>query len=185
MDVSTRATREILCLRMPHFEENRLMLPSHLPLQMRCVLLDERHWDKGKREKQNMLALVACVRLHQLNLLNDRLLPLKRKDMQNKLLGVALTELVVAPKKALHIASDIKEVHIYPLHQYGQMFHQNDAALGSKGRHLCLMTVVPFPSSLPELTFQHLEIGKITCSFGNRKVVKMNNSQVSLYSSCH
>ena len=57
------------------------MLPAHIPSAARCVLLPERYRDRSKKEKQNMLALMACVRLHKLHLLSDRLLPLKRKDM--------------------------------------------------------------------------------------------------------
>jgi len=181
MDVASRSTRDVLCLHMPQFEDDRLMLPAHIPSAARCVLLPERYRDRSKKEKQNMLALMACVRLHKLHLLSDRLLPLKRKDMQNKLLGVALTELLVSgevsEQKDPPGAGESNEVYIYTLNQAGEGFDQNEKALGGAKRQLCLITLVPFPGKLPLLHFTHLEIGKVTCDFGAPKTATFTHKE--------
>ena len=108
---------------------------------------------------------MACVRLHKLNLLNDRLLPLKRRDMQEKLIGVAITELATseksAPQKCPPMHNEISIVYIYKLRQTGNMFDQNDTVLGSGGRSLCLVTLIPLRMEQTSMTFPHVELGDI------------------------
>jgi hypothetical protein len=167
MEATTRSTKDLLGLHMPQFEEDRLLLPAHIPSSARCVLLPDRFKDANKKEKQGVLSLIACVRLHKLNLLNDRLLPLRRKDMQNKLLGVALTELFASgqapPQKSPPTPGESNEVYVYKLSQEGILFNQNEKVLGGKGRALCLVTLTPFVKALPTFTFTHLELGEVYC----------------------
>ncbi len=171
LDVSFRSTRDSYGLHLPQFEENRLILPSHIPSSARCILLPESYRKNGKKENQNVLSLIACVRLHKLNLLNDRLLPLKRKDMQNRLLGVALTELFISgktpPQKCPPMPKQKNEVFIYKICQSGKHFDQNDKVLGGAGRSLCLVTLVPLALGSTSMTFQHIEIGEITVDIKN------------------
>eukprot|EP00957_Ditylum_brightwellii_P086929 6616418-Ditylum_brightwellii.AAC.1 len=149
MDATARSSRESMLLLMPIYEGNRLTLPAHLPSDVRTVHLPAIYQNVGRREKQNMLALMACVRLHSLNLLSDRLLPLRRRDMQKKLLNVALANLATAGDpialKSPPQPGEKNEVYIYPLHQSGEVFNQNDVALGGNGRIMALVTLIPLP----------------------------------------
>ena len=165
LEASSRTSRDLMGIHLPQFEETRLMLPSHIPSSARCVNLPERYISCTKKEKHNVLSLMACVRLHKLNLLNDRLLPLKRRDMQEKLIGVALTELATseksAPQKCPPMHNESSIVYIYKLQQTGKLFDQNDRVLGSDGRSLCLVTLIPLRMEQTSMAFPHVELGDI------------------------
>ena len=167
LEAATRRTsRDLLGIHLPQFEETRLMLPSHIPSSARCVDLPECYSSCTKKEQKNVLSLMACVRLHKLNLLNDRLLPLKRRDMQEKLISVALTELATSEKPAAQkrppIHSESSDVYIYKLQQTGKIFDQNDKVLGSDGRSLCLVTLTPLKIKNTTMVFPHVELGNIS-----------------------
>ena len=81
MNAHFRSTRNVLLLNIPTFENNRLLLPSRLPSEP---------------------ARNICWR-HQLNLLNDRLLPLQR----------TICKLEMQPKNALVLVLDIQFVLFY------------------------------------------------------------------------
>ena len=136
-----------------------------------------------------MLSLIACVQLHKLNLLNDRLLPLRRKDMQNKLLGVALTELFASgqapPQKSPPMPGDSNEVYIYKLSQRGVLFDQNEKVLGGRGRTLCLITLTPFSRAPSPFQFTHLELGEVVCSISEPVKKMIDHDKWTLCTTFH
>ena len=73
IEVTSRSTKDYLCLHLPQFEENRLILPAHIPSEARCVILPTKYLKASKKCKENVLSLISIVRLHTLNLLNERL----------------------------------------------------------------------------------------------------------------
>jgi hypothetical protein len=73
---------------MPRYGENQLVLPAHLPLEVRVVTVPQRYQALTKANKHQIMALMACVRLHQLKLLNERLLPLGKHDLKQEFLRV-------------------------------------------------------------------------------------------------
>jgi len=167
IDSTNRHKKDLLGLHLPQFEEDRLLLPAHLPIAARCVILPDRFKGCSKKEKQGIMSLIACVRLHQLHLLNDRLLPLKRKDMQNKLLGVALRELFSSGEAPSHrsppLPGESNKVFIYKLTQSGVLFDQNDKAVGGNKRSLCFISLSPFINNIPDFCFQHVELDEVRC----------------------
>ena len=167
--VSNRTAKEHLGLHLPQFEDERLLLPAHIPSVARCIWLPDQFKESSRKVKEGVLSLIACVRLHKLNLLNDRLLPLKRKDMQNKLLGVALAELFASgeapPQKSPPLPGTSNNVYVYKMTQMGKLFNQNEEALGGKGRTICLITLTPFTKTPPIFAFAHLELEEVTCQF--------------------
>lgn len=181
--------RDLLGIHLPQFEINRLILPSHIPSSARAVILPEQYMSCTKKEKQGILSLMGCVRLHKLNLLNDRLLPLRRKDMQSKLLSVALTELFTAeqssPQKSPPMHSERNSVYIYKLAQSGKIFEQNDQVLHGGGRSLCLVTLVPLALDATSMSFQHLEIGEMCVSIKNPVQKKLNSDEWDCCSKFH
>ncbi len=181
LHTTSRSTRDMLGMHLPQFEDNRLILPSHIPSPARCVMLPAAYMSCTKKEKRSILSLMACVRLHKLNLLNDRLLPLKRKDMQNKLLSVALTELFTAERSSLQksppMYSERKSVYIYKLAQYGKVFNQNDRVLGGNGRSLCFVTLVPLALDNTAMSFHHLEIDEIQVDIKNPVERKLSSDE--------
>ncbi len=189
METTTRSTRDLLGLHMPQFEQDRLLLPAHIPSLARCVFLPTQFKDVSKKEKQNVLSLIACVRLHKLNLLNDRLLPLRRKDMQDKLLGVALSELFASgeapPQKSPPTPGKSNIVYVYMLSQQGKLFSQNEKALGGEGRSLCLITLKPFAKAPPSFFFTHLELGEVECKVCQPKRHTLSHEEWTLCTSFH
>lgn len=178
LEAASRTCRDLMGMHLPQFEETRLMLPSHIPSSARCVDLPECYLSCTKKERKNVLSLMACVRLHKLNLLNDRLLPLKRKDMQEKLISVALAELATlrkcAPQKSPPMHNENSEVYIYKLQQTGNFFDQNDGVLGSDGRTLCLVTLSPLRLKKVDMKIPHVELGKISVCITDPIRRKMN-----------
>ena len=167
MDTVSRSSRQALLLHMPIYDGYRLTLPAHLPSDVRSVSLPEqfRNSKTKKNEIQNMLALMACVRLHKLNLLSDRLLPLKRTDMQTRLLSVALRKLptVVACETKEEPPSAIessKMFHLYKVNQSGVLFDQHRDALKHSNESLGLITFSPL-MDIPPFKFRHTELSHI------------------------
>ncbi len=189
IEASSRSTKDQLWLHMPQFEDNRLLLPAHIPSEARCVALPEQFQNDGKKMKEKVLSLIACVRLHKLNLLNDRLLPLKRRDMQSKLLGVALTELFAsgkaAPQKSPPQPGDSNQVFVYKISQHGETFDQNDQAVGGNGRSLCLITLTKFAKDIPTFRFTHLELGDTTCDIEKPKILTLSHDEWNLCTRFH
>ncbi len=189
LETSSRSTRDMLGIHLPQFEENNLILPAHIPSTARCVTLPEKFMSRSKRDKQCILSLMACVRLHKLNLLNDRLLPLKRKDMQNKLLSVALTELFTAGEcpvqKSPPMHEDSRPVYMYKLAQSGKLFKQNDEVLCGDGRSLCLVSPVPLGLDNLSISFHHVDLGQISVSITNQLQKKFNSFEWDCCSKFH
>ena len=149
-------------IHVPHFENNRLILPAHLPSSVRCVEIPDKYKNCRRKEKESILSLMACIRLHQLYLLNDRLLPLKTKDMQKKLLGVVLSSITLPPPSKP--TSTLNSVFIYELEQNGMIFDKNRIVLGCEGISLCFITLSPLPEvcSKNNMSFVHQQFGEIS-----------------------
>ena len=68
----------VLLLHMPAFEDNRLLLPSHLPSEIRCVVLPDQYHTCTKKDKQNMVRFCFIfsplfyrdILLHHLNFIS-------------------------------------------------------------------------------------------------------------------
>lgn len=133
---ATRSIKDSIGLHLPQFEENRLILPSVIPSASRYIDLPLEYLSRPKREKRNLLSLLACIRLHKLNLLNERLLPLSRKDIQEKLFSVAMTELATSSNSVVETSSSVvtskSEIYVYEIVQKGQTFQQHNKLLGGE-----------------------------------------------------
>ena len=120
---------------LPIYQNTTLVLPSHLPSGIRNISLPKAFQTNSKRNNECLLALIACVRLHENNVLNDRLLPLKRSDIQQKLRTYVLKSLKRVSIVKYSVSSNIdewKQVFIYPIKQNGPIFNQNQKVLGCK-----------------------------------------------------
>ena len=161
---ATRSIKDSIGLHLPQFEENRLILPSVIPSASRYINLPPEYLSRPKREKRNLLSLLACIRLHKLNLLNERLLPLSRKDIHETLVSVAMTELATSSNPVIKTNSSVltpkNEIHVYEIIQRGQTFQQHNEVLGGTCRSLCLITPMPLAWT-SSMTFRHLDLGTV------------------------
>ena len=183
LDPFARSSRESLLAHMPVYDENQLILPSHLPRDVRVVNLPKKYLHLPKKEKHKMMALMACVRLHLNGLLNDRLLPLTRKDMQTRVLKVATRELETVPfphpaiEKAF--AGRIETLHMYPIIQTSDRLNRFKSSLNCEGRALALVTLDPI-KEIPPFYMTHSEFGLVNNSLGKEVVVTCNAMERSI-----
>lgn len=180
LDPSSRTTRESFQMHMPVFENYQLMLPAHLPTNVRLVRLPEKYHDATPTERQQILALMACVRLHGLRLLSDRLLPLTRKDLHEELLRVAKKDvpLLTTYSSKLsfffeHQQRQERLIYLYPIIQTGTRFSANQKALGPKGynRSLALLSIERIPTDISGMIYPHAQLGEISCSLGTEQSI--------------
>lgn len=167
LEPNCRTSREAAILHMPIYadRENKLILPSHLPPNSREVDLPIIFHGESKRKKQSLLALAACVRLHKLGLLNDRLLPLDTSDMKEWLLEKALLKLP-SIKRQRQINYTPNTVYVYSICQSGARFSEEENRLRDRGPgelQLALISLSALPQNLPTYSFRHKELGAIEC----------------------
>eukprot|EP00957_Ditylum_brightwellii_P052747 3998247-Ditylum_brightwellii.AAC.1 len=128
-----------------------------------------------------MLALMALVRLHKLKLLNNNLLPLKRKDLLNVVYSKVLPKLHPAPVPPSRImpptSSEMStRVYIYSVLQSGEYFDQHDKVLKGLKRHLGICSTEALPA-IRSFSFDHSELGLVSCHLGKQREVKMNDEE--------
>lgn len=172
LDPFVRTSKETLLAHMPDFRSNTLVLPSHLPARLRIVTLPEEFRNCAKREQRKVLSLMACVRLHNLGLLNDRLLPLTRSDMHRKLLlatstnGLPKFEPRALPLGKFYQKCASKQIFIHPIRHISETFTQCEHIVQGKGHILGLVTFEPLSIDLPTMKICHKEFGLVTTTIG-------------------
>ena len=146
---------------------------------MQLIELPSKYCTKSKKKNECLLALIACVRLHQLELLNDQLLPSIPKKAESainpspltKVKVMSVTPRVVTPK-------EVMKVFVYPLIQSGSIFDQHESVLKGNKRSLCLLSQQPFRSEV-SLDLSHIEIGSVQCKFGRTREIEIDPTQWS------
>ena len=183
MDITSRSSRKAMQPYQPLYQNRQLILPAHLPENLRFIYLPPNDTSLSKKDREARLALIACVRLHHYGVLNDRLLPLKREDIYKRLLSSALFFLpsvdTKAKKSTPPTSGDGKKVFVYPLKQRGHIFDQHDSILSNQSRCLCIVTLRPL-HSIPSFELYHSQLSKIHCQFGTEKIVDLNSEQWSI-----
>jgi dsRNA-specific ribonuclease len=184
LDASARASRETFLLHVPTFEEFQLILPSHLPVDVRIVELPEVYRaSTQKGERQQIMALMACVRLHKLNLLNERLLPLTRGDLCEKLMTMSRNEVPPILKSTITVhsifASGEKEIFAYPIVQFGIKASAWRNSLKGNSCSLALLSTETM-KQIPMETYHHPELGEIIIQFGCERKETLTREQWDL-----
>ena len=169
LDPFDRCRKESLIAYMPCFETDRLVLPIHLPSDIRNVILPTKYKNLPRRETQKVLSLMACVRLQCNGLLNERLLPLTRKDMQSHILKVATQKLEKIETSPLNLDDFYNGVRrhliVYPLKQESSPLSNYYSKLNGKGHSLGLITTAPIKEIKP-FPLYHAEFGEVIISVG-------------------
>ena len=183
LDPFVRCKKESMLAYMPCFESDRLILPVHLPTDIRTVVLPTKYKDFPRREKQKLLSLMACVRLHCYGLLNERLLPLTRKDMQSRILEVATQKLKTIEASHLNLDNfyndHIRHFMVYPFKQESGRLSQYSDKLNGKGHSLGLITTSPVQPLTP-FQLYHAEFGKVNISVGEAISVSCSSSEYDI-----
>lgn len=176
MDPFARSSKEILLAHLPVYEGCQLFLPSHLPREMRVVTLPERHrTEPSKKQRESLLALMACARLYSNGLLNDRLLPLTKDDMRERILQVASQELPEIPFYP-RVLREMSEAFIYVVEQSSPVFNRSGLILNGEGRRLALVTTHPLSLDFPTIRVSHRQLGKVDIELTSAGKVNLGSS---------
>lgn len=184
MDPFARSSKDTLLAHMPDFQDNSIILPSHLPARIRTVTLPESYRRYPKKEKRKMLSLMACVRLHSHGLLNSRLLPLTSLDMSRKVQeasapgGAHVVEYKV-PLQRFYSGDrhESKELFVYRVNHQNLAYKQLESCLKSEGHVLGLVFMQPMKAVIPTFEVPHKEFGVVTISLGKCIETKCSSEQ--------
>jgi hypothetical protein len=166
-----RHSQASLRAHLPSFNESEgiLTLPPHIAdQQARIVHLPQEYRHRCKKDRQNILALMACVRLHKRGLLTERLLPLTQDHIRAKLVSLVTTERwddveieEVLPMKSTESED---ELFIYRVVHESEGFDRFRQSLQCQYRDLALLTSKPLVDH-PMFEQVHRQFGNVKCSF--------------------
>ncbi|KAG7344127.1 RNA helicase ERCC4-like protein [Nitzschia inconspicua] len=185
MEDMVRQKKALLTAYLPSFDNDKLELPTHIPHSARTVLLPDEYKGRSKKEKEKILSLMAVVRLHRHGLLNERLLPLNKKDMHRRILNLLSAEIqrsVHVPKQRQVVNSDesVREFYVYPMRQHGTLLSLFEGQLKGQGHMLGLLTLDPI-HTFEATTVHHKEFGHVTLSLGEPTVVVCSPDQCQIF----
>lgn len=173
LDTFVRTSKEALLAHMPDFQYDSLILPSHLPAQSRIVTLPGEFRSFTKSDKQKMLALMACVRLHSHGLLNDRLLPLSRSDMHHQILLASSISRIpevktrFLPLEKFYQNDETKQIFVHSINHKSERFERFESTMKGQGHRLGLITFEPLNVKLPPMETRHKEFGLVRTTVGD------------------
>lgn len=167
VEAMARATKDSFLLHLPKFGEQELILPAHLPLSVRVVAVPQAYREMKKRTKHQIMALMACVRLHKLKLLNERLLPLGKQDLTQELLRVGKNQTKETSPYAASInslfAAGRMSVFLYTIIQTGDAITKVNHIIKGGSKRLVLICTERISVELELVTHHHRQLGDIEC----------------------
>jgi len=192
MDKVVRSSRIALQAHLPLYNSSYsvLLLPAFIESSLRTVRLPAFCFDKPKKERKSILALMACVRLYQKGLLTDRLLPLSRKDIRKRILAVTeknfseFTPITVQPDTTLNgkaeNGSGIKMFE-YHLIVSGDGLEQARGAFKAEGQRFALLTATPL-EQISDFEHHHPELGTLRCMLQPAHTAHYSSEEVTIVS---
>jgi hypothetical protein len=132
---------------------------------------------KSAKEK----VMPSSVRMHSLGLLNNILLPLTGKDMQDHILRVATRKLEhittqELPRNDFFTENGI-QVFVYPIDQKGEAFEKYERCFSGKSHKLAFLSTEPLPVVMPSFQLHHAELGTIISSLGEMSTVNISEEE--------
>ncbi len=189
IDWVTRSSKRALQSYLPFFDEqcNQLTLPAYCGARngLRSISLPESTLAMPKKDKQKMLALIACVRLHKNGLLSQRLLPFSRAELRQKILSFVKPRPNVATRPTLFplpSLTDKTPCYIGILCMEGERLEEMRKVLGNFGRSLALVCFEPLlePKEMSVLQHDHPQFGRLACSMKRGAPIQCTKNQIAL-----
>lgn len=175
LDKSARSSRESLLAHLPIYEADKLILPSHLPRELRLIILPEQYRNHRKKEREGIMSLMACVRLHRHGLLNDRLLPLTQLDLKEKVFKIfeaRSASAIEIPRSTFEPFGtngiSTKTLYVYPIMQKNDNIEKLHKILKHDGKSLAIISTHPTLDGIPELDQYHPTFGCVTLALGEK-----------------
>lgn len=185
MDEAVRSSRDALHSHLPLFavDSRVLKLPAYFGSSSRTIQLPENCWNRPRKERQGILALMACVRLHQRGLLTDRLLPLTRNDIRDRIYAATIADYAEegpvhgpAPSSFPRYSEGRTSVVYYELILKGSIFDPIRQSLNPDGRQLALVRLLV--GDLPIYQHLHPELGLLSCGLGPPRQASLTREEV-------
>jgi hypothetical protein len=133
------------------------------------IHLPKKYWNLSKKEKEQVLALMACVRLHTSGILNDRLLPLNRCDLIDTMLSKATQQPRRIERNTFGtFGTSTRKFFVYPLNQENSRMKKLQKILQSEeGQQLAIISTTDVLCDItPPANFLHPGFGQVCCSLG-------------------
>lgn len=187
LDPAVRKTRESFTAYMPEFDSlsKTLLLPAYIGSGLRHILLPSFLWKKSQKDRQNILALMACVRLHRHGLLTDRLLPFARKDLLERVQNVTKSDCDEEPPFPNFMPCKFKKgtstVFLYKINLDGIQLEKARMVLRSRETRLAIVLCEPIKFN-PELIQHHAEFGALTCNLCSQQNVLCTEEELCILS---
>ena len=183
LDPICRSSKAALMAHLPSYSEHELCLPSHLPAKLRLIALPEEYRGlPSKKEKVKVLSMIAIVRLHQNGLLSDRLLPLTRVDLQEKMLAKVTEEplnISIPRLRGFDETTNRKKFFVYPLIQKNSRIDKLHKILKGKGHSLAIISTEQLPA-VPAMTVSHQGFGAVECSLGKIQEIECSEAKFQI-----
>lgn len=191
IDWVTRSSKRSLQAYLPLFDEacNQLSLPAYCGAGngLRSISLPVSVHHNPKKDKQKMLALIACVRLYKNGLLSQRLLPFSRKELREKILSLikpSVAQDVPTSPTTIQFppSTDTTTCFVHILCMEGTRMDETRRALGNVGRSLAIVSFQPLWESgeSPVLQHDHLQFGSISCFLKKGPTLQCTKDQIKL-----
>lgn len=173
LDVAARASRTAFQVYLPfyHDTENILVMPAHMSASrgLRQVRLPDAYSSCNKRERERVLCFLACIRLHSIGLLNERLQPLSKDDIKQRVLEAAgkhpLRKHIRSVSVSVNPQHDGGEWFVTPVLQSGTSLYECSKVLDSDDTALGILSRVPLPDVQP-LNLCHADFGDVEIKQG-------------------
>ena len=185
LDSATRASQKSLQAYLPFYDElnTQLMLPAYAgaSTKLRVITLPEQYHGHTKKDKQNMLALIACIRLHQHGLLTDRILPLERHDIRLKINSMTQTDPQIN-KFSPQPPPVIRQMISINVHEIIIVNSRIDQARRILNNNETRLAVVAFEDLAPIPPFEdwHQDFGHITITLTAARKSECSREQVGI-----
>ena len=186
-DIIPRASRAAFQVYLPFFndDENILVMPAHMcaSQDLRAVRLPAAFSTYNKKEREQIVCFLACIQLHKRGLLNDRLKPLSKDDVKQRVLKA----IQVCPRKRT-ISNHLPKASIHeheerwyvtPLVQSGASFDQCRKALCSNTTMLGILSQFQLPDIRPLSTW-HCEFGEVSLRLDKSFPLHLTQSDLKL-----
>jgi len=187
VDPICRTSKSSFLAYLPTYSavQGELTLPSHIPPDLRKISLPKEYADVSKKEKIQILALMACVRLHRAGLLNDRLLPLTRSDLHERMLcKVILNKLKISVRFLSNtggLGETTRTFFVYPIKQKNDKIKKLHNILNGKGQSLAIMSTKILPD-IPSMKVLHQGFGTVECCLGEIVPVEISEMNFQIIS---
>ena len=185
MDALARSSRRAYMNYLPYFEDekNVLRMPAYIcgSSYLKEVVLPLEFADRSKKEREQLLCFLACIRLHKQGLLNDRLKPLSKDDIRQRVIDALISTRVVV-YKPLSEKIQTNEQYITPMIQHGTSFNICLHILGAGTSLLGFLSRKKF-SDIPSISFRHSQMGLVNVELGKVKTVHLSENELDTSSS--